>query len=155
MFAGKLLGGFFVGLLVASLTVPVAHADSSCDGADEPTRTFKVRVRVGADAYELGENAKFYVTVNRVVEGQDMGPVAGAEVAVGVSLGDVYLTAGGWTEEDGRAVVKVRLKNYAPPGLADVLVFAQKMNADLPCHMQQYENEYGDVEKLGLFRVVR
>lgn len=154
MVTRKFVGAVLAGLLVGSLSVPAAKAQSSCGGADEPTRTFKVRVKVAADAYELGQNAKFYVKVNRVVEGQDLGPVAGAEVAVGVSLGDVYLTGGGWTEEDGRAVVKVRLKNYAPTGLADVLVYAQKMVTDMPCHMQ-YENEYGDVEKPGLFRVVR
>ena len=155
MFVGKSLSGLVISLLLASLTVPAATA-SPLDCADpiEPTRTLGVDVKVLDGRYQLGEKARFRVRVHRVVEGQDLGPVEGARVAVGVSLGDVYLIGGGWTDESGRTVVKVALRRYAPPGLADVLVHASKFIADLPCHMN-YEYEYGSVEKLGFFKVVR
>ena len=157
MFAGRLLSCAVASLLVASLTAPVAHASlSNClnDGTHSPNHTFVVKVRVLDDKYQLGEKAKFRVRVHRVVEGQDLGPVEGAEVGVGVTLGDVYLTGGGMTDAEGRTLVKVALKKYAPAGLADAFVYASKLVTDVPCHLE-YEYEYGEVRKLGLFKVVR
>ena len=154
MVARKLLGAVIAGLLLSSLSVPVAHARSICGRADI-TDTFSVTVKVDEDLYALGETAKFYVQVNRVVEGQDLGPVGGARIGVGVTLDDVHLIGGGITGEDGRSVIKVRIKDYASPGLADVWVSASKRLIDVPgCHLQ-YEYEYGDIEKLRLFRVSR
>lgn len=155
MVVGRSLGCLVVGLVFAALTVPAASASPvGCADPTEPTRTLAVDVKVLERRYHLGEKATFVVRVNRSIEGHDLGPVYGARVVVGVTLGDVHLVGGGWTDEEGRALVKVALKLYAPPGLADVFVHASKFIADMPCHVN-YEYEYGAVEKLRFFRVVR
>lgn len=129
--------------------------ESGCADPVEPTRTFAVKLRVLDDEYRIGEKARFRVRVHRIVGGQDVGPVEGAEVAVGVSLGDVYLWGDGMTDSYGRTSVEVALKRYAPAGPADVWASASRLVAiDLPCN-SQLENEYGSVTKRGLFRVVR
>lgn len=139
----------------ASAAGSTAGSSSRCMDGSERTRTFDVKVKVLDEVYRLGEKAEFQVRVHRVVDGQDLGPVEGADVAVGIELGDVYLIDGGTTDAQGKASVKVALKQYARPGLADVTATASKLvAADVPCHFGD-EYEYGDTKKPGLFRVVR
>lgn len=127
----------------------------ACANETEPTHTFVVNVKVLDDEYRVGQKAKFVVRVKRVVAGRDLGPVEGAQVGVGVALGDVYLRDGAVTDSNGRAVVEVSIKRYTPAGWADVGTQAWKMTGiDIPCN-SKLEYEYGDVTKLGLFRVVR
>lgn len=154
MRASKLIGAVVAGLLVSMLSVPAAHAATVCGGDSATTQTFRVKVSVAERLYQLGDKARFFVRVNRVVEGLDLGPVTGAEVGVAVSLSDVHLLGGGITDNDGRAVVEVKLRRYAPAGLADVQGYATKLVAQLPCHIA-YEYEHGSVKKPDLFRVAR
>ena len=146
---------------IASAAVPDARVssndglESGCGDRVEPTRTFAVKLRVLDDEYRIGEKARFRVRVHRILGGQDVGPVEGVQVAVGVDLGDVHLRDGGVTDSHGRASVEVALKRYAPAGRADVTASASKLIAiDVPCH-SQLEYEYGAVSKRNLFRVVR
>lgn len=126
---------------------------SGCGEQVEPTRTFAVKLRVLDDEYRIGEKARFRVRVHRILGGQDLGPVEGAQVAVAVSLGDMNLWVDGVTDSSGRTSVTVALKRYVPAGRADVSASASKWIAiDVPCHS---EYEYGSVTKRGLFRVVR
>lgn len=148
------VAGFF---LAGSVLAPVASAsETGClDPHDtQPTRTFEVQARVAEDVYHLGEKARFSVKVTRVLHGEVIGPAEGAHVGVFVTLGDVLLTGDAMTDAKGRAVVKVLLRRYAPTGLADVITYARKETADLPCHWE-FEHEFGDVEEHDLFRVVR
>ncbi|MDQ3963976.1 MAG: hypothetical protein M3277_08725 [Actinomycetota bacterium] len=158
MFAARSFKVTVAGLFFAgSLLSPVASAsDSACQKPhdSQATRTFGVQVRVIEDVYRLGEKAEFPVKVTRVLHGEVVGPVEGAEVAVDVDLGDVNLVGGAVTNADGKAVVNVLLRRDAPTGFADVTAYAHKHTADLPCH-SELEQEYGDVEKGDLFRVTR
>lgn len=129
--------------------------ESACGEQVEPSRTFAVKLRVLDDEYRIGEKARFRVRVHRIVGGQDVGPVEGAQIAVAVSLGDVYLWDGGVTDSSGRTSVNVALKRHAPAGRADVSASASKPTGiDTPCQ-SQLEYEYGSVSKRALFRVVR
>jgi hypothetical protein len=149
------LVGLAAAILVVSGLASVAGAsESACPHKSEPTQTFDVTVRPLKDVYEVGETAKFLVRVTRVVDGNELGPVEDAQVITGLTLGDVYLGGGATTDEDGRAVVKVRIKRYAPAGSADALVTASRQIADAPCH-SRFENEYGDIEAEDLIRVTR
>ncbi len=146
---------------IASAAVPGAHVsskdglESGCADPVEPTRTFAVKLRVLDDEYRIGEKARFRVLVHRILGGQDVGPVEGAQIAVAVSLDDVTLWDGGVTDSYGRTLVKVALKRYAPAGRADVSASASKLIAiNIPCH-SQLEYEYGSVRKREFFRVVR
>lgn len=127
----------------------------ACADETDPTRTFVVKVKVLDEEYRIGQKAKFVVRVKRVVAGGDLGPVEGAQVGVGVAVGDVYLRDGAVTDTDGRALVEVPIKRHTPAGRADVDAEAWKMTGiDTPCN-SKLEYEYGDVTELGLFRVVR
>lgn len=158
MIAGK---SFFVvaaGLLMAgSIMAPVAvAAGSSCEHPHdtEPTRTFDVRIKVVEDVYRLGETAQFRVKVTRALHGQRVAPAEGAEVSVTIDLGDVTLAGGAVTNDEGRALVKVLLRDHASTGWADVAAHAHKHTVDVPCH-SELEQEFGSVEKGDLFKVVR
>ncbi|MDQ3645596.1 MAG: hypothetical protein M3345_01520 [Actinomycetota bacterium] len=140
----------------ASATVREVQVSSQdgCGDSTEPTRTFGVKLRVLDDEYRIGEKARFRVRVHRILGGQDMGPVEGARVGVGVSLGDRYLWESGVTDPHGRASIEVALRRHTPAGWADVAASAARLIAiDAPCH-SQLEYEYGDVRERELFRVV-
>lgn len=158
MGAGKSFKVVVVGLfLAASALAPVAKAsDADCEKPHDtqPTETFAVSVRALEDVYRVGETAEFRVKVTRELHGHVVGPAEDADVFVTVDLGDVVFSGGAITDAEGKAVVKVLLKSYAPTGLADVFVYAHKDTADLPCH-SELEHEFGDVQKNDLFRVVR
>ena len=140
--------------VVASGLVWVAPAGAeSCQVHDtQPTRTFAVRTRVADDAYSVGDTVKFRVRVMRSVDGTDVGPARGAEVAVFVEVDDVTLAAGSTTDEEGRAVVKIRLAEHLNTGDADVSVRAHKHLFDVPCHTD-LEHEFGSKHYPNLFTV--
>lgn len=140
-----------------TLVAPAAAASETACRAlheSEPTRTFDIKVRAGKAIYRRGETARFQVTVTRVVQGQVVGPAEGARVALFVMLGRVTLVGGSVTNAQGEATVKVRLRRFAPTGVADVIAFAEKEIADLPCHTE-YEREFGRVDLSALFKVAR
>ena len=149
-------GGFLAGILVlsGSLVSAAGASQLDCVHKGEKNRTFQLTVRALENVYKIGENAEFRVRVARVIDGQELGPVEGADVSIEISLGDVSLFGGSITDEEGRALVKVRLKKYASAGSADVYAQARKQTADIPCH-SELEYEFGDIELKGLFRVVR
>lgn len=153
MFVLGLAGGASAASLDGS-RISQDQGQTACSSDKSSLETLRVRVSVAERLYSLGEKAKFFVRVSRVVQGQDLGPVTGANVGVAVSLGDSHLMGGGVTDEEGRSVVHVKLRRFATPGSADVLGFASSLVAELPCHFA-YEYESGTVEKPGLFRVAR
>jgi hypothetical protein len=139
----------------SSETPPAAFDDC----ADESLPTLAVKARVTQNAYRPGDVATFKVLVVRAVqtdehgEGarQELGPVEEAEVTIGATVKDVTLGAGGTTDEDGRATVKMVLQRYVPAGLADVIASATSETVDAHC----VPNESGHIEKPDLFRVIR
>ena len=149
-----LVGALMVG---CSSSPPSPAAFDNC--VDESLATLAVKARVTKDAYRPGDVAIFKVRVVRAVQtdehgegpSQEIGPVEGAEVAIGATVDDVHLTAGGTTDEDGRATVKMTLQSYVPAGLADVIASATSETVDVHC----VPNETGHIEKPDLFRVVR
>lgn len=147
------MGAVMVGC--ASSTPPAAFDDC----AEESLPTLAVKTRVTKNAYRPGEVATFKVRVMRSAQtdehgdgaSREVGPAEGAEVTIGVTVKDVTLGAGGITDEDGRATVKMTLKRYVPAGVADVIASATAESVDVHC----VPNESGHVEKPDLFRVIR
>lgn len=150
-----LVGVLLVGCSSSDLAPPAAFED--CE--DQALATLAVTARVAQDAYRPGQVATFKVLVMRAVQtddhgdgaSQEVGPVEGAEVALGATVGDVRLAGGGTTDEFGKTTIKVTVARYVPAGVADVLVSATADSVDLEC----VPHESGHVEKPGLFRVVR
>lgn len=145
---------FLFGAMVVS---PVNASELACSEhphESEPTRTFDVRVEVRKAVYQVGDVARFDVTVTRKLDGVVVGPADGANVMLGVSLDDVFLGGGSLTDSEGQAVVQVRLKSYLPQGSADVLGYANKRLVDLPCN-SRFEYEFGDFLETNFFKVVR
>lgn len=147
-----------MGVLLAgcgSSDTPAAFGDC----VDENLPTLAVKARVTQNAYRPGQIVTFKVLVMRAIqtdehgEGprQELGPVEGAQVAVGATVKDVHLTAGGITDADGRATVKMGIQSYVPAGVADVIASATSETVDAHC----VPNESGHVERPDLFRVIR
>lgn len=152
----RALGSGIAGVvLIGSLVAGTAGASQQqCahphDG--QPTRTFSVSVRALDDVYAIGETAKFRVRVRRVVHETDLGPAAEAKVGVSVSRDGFVVGGSAITDDQGRAIVKVKLKRYMPAGLADVRVSARRQTVDHPCH-SDFEYEFGEVQAPDLFRI--
>lgn len=127
--------------------------------ADESLPTLVVKVRTAKDAYRPGEFARLRVLVQRAAQtdehgegpSQEVGPVEGAEVTLGATVKDVTFGAGGTTDENGRARIKMKVKRYVPAGVADIMAAATLELIDLDCAPK----ETGHVEEHGLFRVIR
>lgn len=149
----KLLGSLVSLLFVASglaVVGPPGLALASCeDGAD--LHSFKVRMRPDKARYSLGEVARVHVRVIREVEGRDLGPAEGTDVAVALLSKGVAAWGGSITGADGKALVKIRIGRHMQPGPADALVRAKKDVATAPCMRIQ---ELGIKEKEDFLTIV-
>jgi len=129
------------------------------DCTDQTLQTLAVKVRTDKDSYRPGDVARFRVLVMRAAQtdevgdgiSQDVGPVEGAEVALGVTVKGVSLAGGGISDEDGRTTIRMSIARRVPTGSADVLASATAETVDVHC----VPKEAGHVEKPDLFRIVR
>jgi hypothetical protein len=107
-------------------------------------RTFKVTVKSDRKAYKIGQVARLTATVTRPAEEDPLGQGIGFEsptsfpaedvvVGLGLSVGDVYLYGHGTTNAQGKAVIKVKITSYTPPGPATADVFARKTQVRTIC----------------------
>jgi hypothetical protein len=107
-------------------------------------RSFHVVVKSDRKAYRIGQTAKMTATVTRPAHEDPFGegiqfdppasfPAEDVVVGVGLSVGDVYLYGHGTTNARGKALVKIRIARYTPPGTASADVFARKTQVRTIC----------------------
>lgn len=152
--------GLTSGLMFAATP---AHACSGPDGGSTPTpkqilkrgvtrgsmettslRTLHIEAAATKESYEIGEVAKFPVHVTRPAKEDPMRlglpwdrpyveDAAGVNVGVGLLAGDVFLAGFAQTGEDGKAVIKIKIKSYTRPAPVDAAFYAWNIVADTPC----------------------
>jgi hypothetical protein len=126
-------------------------------------RSFHVALKSDRKAYRIGQTAKLTATVTRPGHedpfGQGIGfsppasfPAEDVVVGVGLAVGNVYLYGHGTTNARGKAIVKVKIMPYTPPGSADADVFARKTQVRTICASLE---EVGYTRKPKLFNVLR
>ena len=161
-------------LVLVPSGAPLVGADqaSACSDISQPLRNFKVEAEWTKSKVQIGKIAKMNVFVTRTAEedpvtedgmpypnGRPMDdPVEGVSVGVGVLIDDVFLAAGGMTDADGKAVIKVLIQDHAKPGTAITRIFAKKEMTppDFPssaCRVVVYE--YGILQPGPEIKVVR
>jgi hypothetical protein len=115
-------------------------------------RTLHIDAKPTAKTFKIGRSAKVAVTVTRPSGEDPFGngvpvpsptfvPASDIYVGVGVNLGDVFLPAFGVTGADGKALVDIKLKDYAIPTKAQVSVYAYHTDVDTAC-MRLEENGF-------------
>jgi hypothetical protein len=129
-------------------------------------RSFHVVVKADRKAYKVGQTAKLTATVTRPAHEDPFGqgvafnppasfPAEDVVVGVGLSIGNVYLYGHGTTNARGKAVVKVKIASYTPPGSAAADVFARKTQVRTICASLEevgYKHEPKLFNVLGLAR---
>ena len=158
------------GILIALLlTVGVACGDSEPrprsfgagdDCADGSLETLTVVGRAERALYRVGETARVMIEVERSADSPASvgdaasdprpGAVEGASVGLGMTLRGVHMAGSSITDEDGHAVVAIRIKKSAGPGWANLSGLATKELASHPCPV----NEQGVLEAKRMFRIV-
>ncbi|MGH2817947.1 MAG: hypothetical protein ACRDJS_05745 [Actinomycetota bacterium] len=125
-------------------------------------RTFHVVVKADRKAYRIGQTAKMTATVTRPAHEDPFGegvqfdppasfPAEDVVVGVGLSVGDVYLYGHGTTKANGKAVIKVKIAPYTPPGKAAADLFARKTQLRTICASVE---EVGYKHEANLFNVI-
>ncbi len=136
------------------------------DGGDIETvvlRTYHVVLKPTKKSYRVGETAVIRALVTRPAHedpaglGQEIDPprsfpAEGANVGIGVRVGDVFLFGFAVTDADGKANIEVDILPYTPAGKAFVDGFAWKRQAEAPCAAVE---ENGYTYAPGLFTVTR
>ena len=125
--------------------------------------SFHVEISSPGKVYRIGQVAKIDVEVTRPNDEDPLGlgvpitppheeKVEGANVGVGLQVGDVFLPGYALTNEDGIAHVKIKLESWTQPGTADVRSLAWLEAADGGCVIVE---EQGFAQKDDLFVVTR
>lgn len=125
--------------------------------------SFHVEITSPSKTYKIGQVAKIDVKVTRPNDEDPLGlgvpitppteeNVEGANVGVGLQVGDVFLPGYALTNEDGVAHVKIKLESWTQPGSADVRALAWLEAADGGCLIVE---EQGFAQEEDLFVVTR
>jgi hypothetical protein len=125
-------------------------------------RSLHVVLKADRKAYRIGQTAKLTATVTRPAHEDPFGqgveftpptsfPAEDIVVGVGLSVGNVYLYGHGKTNARGKALVKVKITPYTPPGSADADAFARKTQVRTICASVE---EVGYTHKPKLFNVL-
>ncbi len=152
--------------MVPLLPVPAVAASACADAAlMEVVQLTTMHVEVEADrkSYRVGDVAQILVQVSRPAHedplGQDVPvdppmsqPADNVNVGIGVQVERVYLFGVGRTDDEGRALIKVRIPPYTPVGKAYVRALAWSTVVDTVCLTVE---EYGYTQEPGLFAVTR
>lgn len=124
-------------------------------------RTFYVNVVPKRRVYERGDTAALSIAVSRParedpagqgipMDGPASEPASGVSLVAIVSVGDALLFDTAETNEDGRATVRIKIKNATPRGRVDIEIGATKIVVETPCATVK---EVGYFERKGFFRV--
>lgn len=107
-------------------------------------RTLHIEAEVLQDHYAIGDVAKFPVHVTRPAkedparlglpwERPYVEDAAGVNVGVGLLIGDVFLPGFAITDDEGKATIKIKIKQYAQPAAVDAAFYSWNVVADTPC----------------------
>lgn len=111
-------------------------------------RSFHVEVVQDKKVYNIGDIAKFDVTVTRPAnedpagEGNPMPwderpyvqPAPGAIVGIGLHIGRVFLPGAALTDDKGVAKIRIKIENYAPANtIVDASVYAWRVVQTTQC----------------------
>jgi hypothetical protein len=127
------------------------------------TRTLKVQATTKAKSYSIGDTARIPVKVTRPAGEDPLAsgipvpapievPASGVRVGVGVTLGNAFLAGYAVTGVDGRAEVKVKIKSFVKPTVADVSVYTYNTVVNTSC-LRLEENGYASYRQM--FKVTR
>ena len=125
-------------------------------------RTLNLDVEQPKAMYRIGETAKIKVTVTRPAKEDPLGegtpmerpyvePAPGVMVGVGLYIGNVFLPGAAVTDDQGVALVRIKIEDWAPANKwADASAYAWKVVQDSPCATIQ---EDGYLQLPRLFKV--
>lgn len=137
-----------IALVAATLSPSAAIASSSADCLNEyPIEMYRIEVNELKPRYQIGTKVGFQISVTMPAENNPANYLAGSPlpwvypapaaqpapdvpVTVWMSVGpegrEVFLYNSGVTDGQGLVEIKVKLKEYVQPGMAQVVVFAKK-----------------------------
>ena len=105
-------------VLLSTLALTDAVSASTC-GRDDRLETLAVRYSVPRDVYRFGETVVATVRVTRTVDRRDLGPAEGITVAIVLGNRARISVGSAVTDEDGEAVVRVKLEDHLRAGAVD------------------------------------
>ena len=134
-------------LLLAGASVALTpSAAFACGGVETLSlKTFHLEVQANKKVYKIGETANIKVTVTRPAEEDPLGngipmerpyvePAPDVNIGVGLAIGRVFLPGAGITDENGVAIVRIKIERYAPRNQwADASAYAWKVLHEMPC----------------------
>ncbi len=162
-------------LLAGVLALAPASSAGACSSGDVRSkmrtgnlevvglRTYHLEVKADRSSYKVGDMAKVNVLVTRPAHEDPVGagvqqeppqsfPAEGANVGIGIRVGEVFLFGHGTTNAEGKAQVKIKIQSYTPAGKATADAYAWRVAADTTC-LRVEENGY--TQKTNLFNVLR
>jgi hypothetical protein len=121
-------------------------------------RTLHVDAKPLKPSYKVGAVAKVAVVVTRPAGEDPLGsgtsvprptsaPAEDVYVGIGVTVGGVFLPGFSVTDVQGKALVKIWIKSYAPAGKAQVSVYAYHTALDTAC-LRLEENGYQEYKNM-------
>jgi hypothetical protein len=147
--------------LIASLVVvagPASGAPLPCQGAAKrelqqgtrhgfetlTLRMFHIEAKSKQPVYRIGDTATFPIELTRPAKEDPLKeglpwdrpivePASDVNVGVGLLIGDVFLPGFAVTDENGQALVKIKLERYVRPSTADAAFYAWNVVQESPC----------------------
>ena len=130
--------------LVATTLTATAPSASACAMEYITPTTLHVDIGPFKKTYKKLDVVKVEVTVSRPAEEDPVGlgigfdrpvsePAPEVNVGVGISVGRVFLPGYGFTDENGRVVVPIRLERYTPAKTAYVRAYGYKTLVETTC----------------------
>lgn len=133
--------------LVASVvpTAALAPAAAHCGGETYVLEDLQLWVKAKKPSYSIGDTAMVEVTVRRPADHDPLGqgidwgeppysePAANINVGIGVQVNDVFLPGYNITNEQGIAIVPVKIEPWTRPGTAMASILAWNKLHENPC----------------------
>jgi hypothetical protein len=151
-------------LVAGLLAAPAAPATAHCSDTIIPLYTLHMEWEPERKRYRIGQTARIHVNVTRPGEEDPLGegipwqrpfsePAEDVSVGVGGVIDDVLAHGTGRTDENGDAVVRIRIPEWASPGWAHARGLGQHLVAEVAgCF---WIIEYAFKRQSRFFRVVR
>lgn len=107
-------------------------------------KTFHIEAKPTAKIVPVGDTIKVKTNVTRPAQEDPLGqgipmdrpyvtPAEGVNVGVGLLIGDVFLPGFAITDENGDAVIKIKIERYVKPGPVDAAFYAWNVVQETPC----------------------
>lgn len=111
-------------------------------------KTFHIEAKPAQKTAAIGDTVKIKANVTRPAKEDPLGqgipmdrpyvtPAEEINVGVGLLVGDVFLPGFAVTDENGDAVIKIKIERYVKPGPVDAAFYAWDTTAESPCFTVQ------------------